>query len=66
MRIVLNAVTAPYFTQNPLLNVRSGGLFLPAEEDGPLGTVFPVDIVYGAGRPLIRGQARAVAQKGWA
>ncbi|MEO5770083.1 MAG: PilZ domain-containing protein [Polyangia bacterium] len=63
VRIVLNAVTAPYFTQNPLLNVRSGGLFIPAEEDVPLGTVFQVDIVDGAGRPLISGKGKVVAKQ---
>jgi uncharacterized protein (TIGR02266 family) len=63
VRIILNAATAPYFTQNPLLNVKSGGLFIPAEEDVPLGTIFQVDIVDGAGRPLITGKGKVVAKQ---
>ncbi|MBC8133225.1 MAG: PilZ domain-containing protein [Deltaproteobacteria bacterium] len=63
VRVILGPVTAPYFTQNPLLNVRSGGFFIPAEEDAPLGTVFQVEIVDNAGRTVVAGKGKVVAKQ---
>lgn len=63
VRVVLGPLTAPHFTQNPLLNVRSGGFFLPAEEDVPLGTIFQVEILDGAGRMVVAGKGKVVAKQ---
>jgi hypothetical protein len=61
--VILGPLTVSHFTQNPLLNVRSGGFFVPAEEDVPLGTIFQVEIVDVLGRPLIAGKGKVVAKQ---
>jgi len=63
LRVVLGPLTVHIFTQNPLLNVRSGGLFMPAEEDVPLGTMFQVEIVDGAGGPILVAKGKVVAKQ---
>lgn len=63
LRVVLGPLTAGAFTQNPLLNVRSGGFFVPAEEDVPLGTIFQVEIVDAAGRIVTSGKGKVVAKQ---
>ncbi|MES1171817.1 MAG: PilZ domain-containing protein [Bacteroidota bacterium] len=63
VRVVLSPLTVHHFTGNALLNVRSGGFFLPADEDVPLGTVFQVDIVDVAGRPIVSGKGKVVAKQ---
>ncbi|HEY8925616.1 MAG TPA: PilZ domain-containing protein, partial [Polyangia bacterium] len=40
LRVVLGPDTVRHFTANPLVNVRTGGLMVPAEKQVPLGTVF--------------------------
>lgn len=63
LRIVLSSASVHVFTQNPLLNVRTGGLFVPAEEDVPLGTVFQVEIADAAGGTLISSKGKVVAKQ---
>jgi uncharacterized protein (TIGR02266 family) len=63
LRLVLGPLTVHHFTQNPLLNVRSGGFFIPAEEQVPLGTVFQVEIVDGNGRVVIAAKGKVVAKQ---
>ena len=63
LRLILGPLTAPHFTQNPLLNVRSGGFFVPADEDVPLGTVFQVEILDLAGRTVVSGKGKVVAKQ---
>ncbi len=63
LRVVLSPLTVSHFTQNPLLNVRSGGFFVPADEDVPLGTVFQVEILDGASRLLVTGKGKVVAKQ---
>jgi len=63
LRIALGPTTVHVFTQNPLLNARTGGLFVPAEEDVPLGTVFQVEIVDAAGGPLLAAKGKVVAKQ---
>lgn len=63
LRIVLSSASVHVFTQNPLLNVRTGGLFVPAEEDVPLGTVFQVEITDSAGGTLIASKGKVVAKQ---
>jgi uncharacterized protein (TIGR02266 family) len=63
LRLVLGPLTIHHFTQNPLLNVRSGGFFIPANEDVPLGTVFQVEIVDGDGRAIVAGSGKVVVKQ---
>lgn len=63
VRITLGPLTVPHFTQNPLLNVRSGGFFIPAEEDVPLGTLFLVEVVDARGQAVIAGKGKVVAKQ---
>jgi uncharacterized protein (TIGR02266 family) len=63
LRIALGPPTVHVFTQNPLLNARTGGLFVPAEEDVPLGTIFQVEIVDAAGGPLLAAKGKVVAKQ---
>jgi hypothetical protein len=63
VRITLGPLTAPHFTQNPLLNVRSGGFFIPADEDVPLGTLFLVEVVDARGHTVIAGKGKVVAKQ---
>jgi uncharacterized protein (TIGR02266 family) len=63
LRVILGPLTAPHFTQNPLLNVRSGGFFVPADEDVPLGTIFQIEIVDGTGRAVVAGKGKVVAKQ---
>lgn len=63
MRIVLDAETAPFFVQSPLLNVRMGGFFVPVDEDAALGATFPVEIVEPGGKTLVGGKGKVVAKQ---
>ncbi len=63
LRIVLGPLTVHHFTQNPLLNVKSGGFFIPAEEDVPLGTGFQLDIVDDAGHVVVACKGKVVAKQ---
>lgn len=63
LRIALGPPTVHLFTHNPLLNARTGGLFVPAEEDVPLGTLFQVEIVDPAGGPLLAAKGKVVAKQ---
>jgi uncharacterized protein (TIGR02266 family) len=63
LRLVLGPLTVNHFTQSPLLNVRSGGFFIPADEDVPLGTMFQVEIVDNADRVVMAGKGKVVAKQ---
>jgi uncharacterized protein (TIGR02266 family) len=63
LRVALGPPTVHLFTQNPLLNARTGGLFVPAEEDVPLGTMFQVEIVDSAGGTLLTAKGKVVAKQ---
>jgi uncharacterized protein (TIGR02266 family) len=63
LRIALGPLTVHVFTQNPLLNVRTGGLFVPADEDVPLGTMFEVEIVDGGGGKMLAAKGKVVAKQ---
>lgn len=63
MRIVLDADTAPFFVQSPLLNVRMGGFFVPVDGDAPLGATFPVEIAEPSGKTLVAGKGKVVAKQ---
>jgi len=63
VRIRLDDQTAKYFTYNPLLNIRTGGFFVPADEDVALGTVLSVEIVDTAGQVLLAGKGKVAAKQ---
>jgi uncharacterized protein (TIGR02266 family) len=63
LRIVLSPMTASYFTYNPLLNVRMGGMFIPAEKEIPLGTTFKVEIVDEAGQVIVKAKGKVAAKQ---
>ncbi len=63
LRVVLSPVTASYFTYNPLLNVRMGGMFIPAESDIPLGTQLKVEIVDEQGQTLVKAKGKVAAKQ---
>ena len=64
LRLVLGPLTVHHFTQNPLLNVRSGGFFIPAAEQFPLGTIFQVEIVDVHGQAIVNGKGEDRRQAG--
>jgi hypothetical protein len=61
-RLVLSPETAHHFTSNPLANVRSGGLMVPAEKDVPLGTIFELTIVDPGDKPILTGKGKVVTK----
>jgi hypothetical protein len=63
VRITLSAVTAAYFTYNPLMHIGIGGCFIPAEGDVPLGTGYQLDVVDEQGQLLLRCKARVAAKQ---
>lgn len=63
LRVVLGPETVRHFTGNPLVNVRSGGLTVPAEKEVPLGTVFSVTIVDLAGTTIVAGNGKVVTRQ---
>jgi uncharacterized protein (TIGR02266 family) len=63
LRLVLGRDTVHHFTSNPLVNVRSGGLMVPAEKQVPLGTVFAVSIVDEAGNLIVSGNGKVVTKQ---
>jgi uncharacterized protein (TIGR02266 family) len=63
LRLVLGPETVRHFTGNPLVNVRSGGLMVPAEKEVPLGTVFKVTIVDLAGTPIVAATGKVVTRQ---
>ncbi|HEY2899020.1 MAG TPA: PilZ domain-containing protein [Polyangia bacterium] len=63
VKVVLSATTASYFTYNPLLNVRMGGMFIPAETDIALGTQLKVEIVDEQGQTLVKAKGKVAAKQ---
>ena len=62
LHVEINPGTAPYFTNNPLLNIRLGGFVVPAPEDVPLGTMFTVTIYDVQRAVLWSGRGKVVAK----
>jgi len=63
IRVRLTAVSAGFFTYNPLLHVGVGGCFLPAEDDVPLGTGYQLDVLDGTERLIMRCKAKVAAKQ---
>lgn len=63
LRLVLNTLTAGYFTYNPLLNIKMGGFVVPCDTDVPLGSLYTVEIVDLNGTPMVNSKAKVVAKQ---
>lgn len=62
LHIRLTPLTAGYFTNNPLINIRLGGFVVPIDEEVSLGTLFDVAIVDNDGVSLFHGRGKVVAK----
>jgi uncharacterized protein (TIGR02266 family) len=62
LQIRLTPLTAGYFTNNPLINIRLGGFVIPIEEEVSLGATFDVSIVDNDGMSLFAGKGKVVAK----
>ncbi|HEY4184921.1 MAG TPA: PilZ domain-containing protein [Polyangia bacterium] len=63
LRLVLGRDTVHHFTTNPLANARSGGFVIPTETDVPMGAVFTVEIVDGAGQTIVSGKGKVLTKQ---
>ncbi|MBN2575882.1 MAG: PilZ domain-containing protein [Deltaproteobacteria bacterium] len=62
LQIRLTPLTAGYFTNNPLINIRLGGFVIPIEDEVSLGAAFDVTIVDNDGISLFSGKGKVVAK----
>jgi uncharacterized protein (TIGR02266 family) len=62
LQIRLTPLTAGYFTNNPLINIRLGGFVIPIEDDVSLGAIFEVSILDNDGMSLFSGKGKVVAK----
>ena len=64
LQVRLTPLTAGYFTNNPLINIRLGGFVVPVDEEVSLGASFDVSIVDNDGISLFQGKGKVVAKDG--
>jgi uncharacterized protein (TIGR02266 family) len=64
LHVRLTPLTAGYFTNNPLINIRLGGFVVPVDEEVSLGTTFDVAILDNEGISLFQGKGKVVAKDG--
>jgi hypothetical protein len=64
LQVRLTPLTAGYFTNNPLINIRLGGFVVPVEEEVSLGATFDVAIMDNDGVSLFHGKGKVVAKDG--
>ena len=64
VQVRLTPLTAGYFTNNPLINIRLGGFVIPIEDEVPLGASFDVSVVDNDGLSLFAGKGKVVAKDG--
>jgi uncharacterized protein (TIGR02266 family) len=62
LQVRLTPLTAGYFTNNPLINIRLGGFVIPIEDEVSLGATFTVTIVDNDGISLFAGKGKVVAK----
>ena len=62
LQIRLTPLTAGYFTNNPLINIRLGGFVIPIEDEVSLGAIFNVNILDNDGMSLFSGKGKVVAK----
>jgi uncharacterized protein (TIGR02266 family) len=64
VQVRLTPLTAGYFTNNPLINIRLGGFVIPIEDEVSLGATFDVSVVDNDGLSLFSGKGKVVAKDG--
>jgi len=64
VQVRLTPLTAGYFTNNPLINIRLGGFVIPIEDEVSLGASFDVTVVDNDGMSLFSGKGKVVAKDG--
>ncbi len=64
VQVRLTPLTAGYFTNNPLINIRLGGFVIPIEDEVSLGATFEVSVVDNDGLALFSGKGKVVAKDG--
>lgn len=64
VQVRLTPLTAGYFTNNPLINIRLGGFVIPIEDEVSLGASFDVTVVDNDGISLFSGKGKVVAKDG--
>jgi uncharacterized protein (TIGR02266 family) len=64
LQVRLTPLTAGYFTNNPLINIRLGGFVVPVDEEVSLGATFEVAILDNDGMSLYHGKGKVVAKDG--
>lgn len=64
VQVRLTPLTAGYFTNNPLINIRLGGFVIPIEDEVSLGASFDVSVVDNDGLSLFAGKGKVVAKDG--
>jgi uncharacterized protein (TIGR02266 family) len=64
VQVRLTPLTAGYFTNNPLINIRLGGFVIPIEDEVPLGATFDVTVMDNDGLSLFAGKGKVVAKDG--
>lgn len=62
LQVRLTPLTAGYFTNNPLINIRLGGFVIPIEDEVSLGAAFDVTIIDNDGISLFTGKGKVVAK----
>lgn len=64
VQVRLTPLTAGYFTNNPLINIRLGGFVIPIEDEVSLGAAFDVSVMDNDGLSLFSGKGKVVAKDG--
>jgi hypothetical protein len=64
VQVRLTPLTAGYFTNNPLINIRLGGFVIPIEDEVSLGATFNVSVLDNDGISLFAGKGKVVAKDG--
>lgn len=64
VQVRLTPLTAGYFTNNALINIRLGGFVIPIEDEVSLGAIFDVTVMDNDGISLFAGKGKVVAKDG--
>jgi uncharacterized protein (TIGR02266 family) len=64
VQVRLTPLTAGYFTNNPLINIRLGGFVIPIDDEVSLGASFDVTVLDNDGLSLFGGKGKVVAKDG--
>jgi uncharacterized protein (TIGR02266 family) len=64
VQVRLTPLTAGYFTNNPLINIRLGGFVIPIDDEVSLGATFNVAVLDNDGISLFAGKGKVVTKDG--